>query len=236
MTDRIDGSNEIYSKRIHPKDEDYINRLTISKNWDFNDLKKVLIACSIVGYGNKSPYYIPAHNVPETIHLGSLRKYIDDLNKTSKETKKEVCRTFMVNTENSQLIAGKRFIGAEDSTIQAWYQQDGLMRTLSIHTHPTGAGFSSTDYQTFVADPEQMVMIMTLGESTFMALKNTATPNKCNLKDVRRRIIDLEDEFFHETTSVEKVIEFNKTACLEFGLNLFVAQTKDLAVRVNIAK
>ncbi len=231
MADKLAG---LYSERIHPGDKRVIDSLTAPKNWDFSNFRKTLIVCSIVGEANKSPYYIPASNIPETIHIGNMRKYIDELRRTSEQNGNEVSRTFMVDTKKSELVVGKKTKGEESKTSLDWSNKEGLVRVLHIHTHPVGAGFSGRDYTTFMADTEQMAMIMVLGESTFLALKNTATPNTITIKDVERRIKRLEDEFFpNEEITLEKIIEFNKMFCLESGLSLFIAQKgKDLAKRV----
>src|SRR5579859_7857039 len=104
----------LYNKRIHSEDEASVDQITLPKNWDFANFKRTIIACSRIGEGNKSPYYIPAKNVPETIHMGNLRKYIDELNGLSQQTGHELSRVFMTDTRKSELIAGKKVEGNEN--------------------------------------------------------------------------------------------------------------------------
>jgi len=93
----------------------------------------------------------------------------------------------MVDITATQLVAGKKEEGETHEVKQGWINKQGLVRALSIHTHPTSAGFSDTDYKTFIGDSEQIAMIMTLGESTFLTLKNTGSPNNMVYKDVEKK-------------------------------------------------
>jgi hypothetical protein len=253
----IDDIANIYSKdrqgryqhQVHPDDIRTVDTITRPSKWGFDVFKTTMIALATIG--KYTPYYIPSKNVPESIHFGNLRKYIDEMNTLIGQTGNEHIRMFLVDPNKHELVVGKRVGGDRTSTHQDWtfpVGRFGLRKAFTIHCHPTldkmavlsgrqetAHGLSGEDYKTFIGDTEQLAMLMTWGDNTMLVVKNTTTPNIINPTDVNRRVDALEKEFLNGRLTLDKVVDFNKTACLEFGLNLFIANKgTDLATRRSV--
>ena len=102
----------------HPKDIEAIHRLTAPSRWDFSQFKNVLISLARVGH--LVPLYIPSCNVPDSIHLGSLRKYVTELKDLQAQIGSESSRVFFVDRDKSELVAGRRTVGTWGETHLDW--------------------------------------------------------------------------------------------------------------------
>jgi len=244
------NENNIYTKSISLEYQNELEKLTQSKDWDSSQFNKIITMLSLLGNGQS----IPAFNRPETIHLQSYRKYFEDLLSKTKETNKEHGRAILVDQEKKLVImSGKITVGDEKGCMIDPSPQLGKEKIQNligtIHTHPidknsffsfTSHGFSGQDYKSFLSDSRQQFMIITYGDSSrLLVFKTSVTPNRLEINSIEKRINGTENEFLKEKGLIEKkVVDFNKMACLEFGLTLYIAnkESNDLFMKINVTE
>lgn len=246
------GTEEIYVDQLHTQAREVIEQLTLPKNWDFAQFRKVLVALSMSGEGN----YVPAANRPDSIHIQNLSPYFEDLIKRSTSSGLEYSRTILTDVLRKALIVSGRVTqGTRYNCTADWTPEAGReryqKRTASIHVHPSrnldtttetaAHGFSQADYTNFFYDPQQLVMIIAFGRrSLLMALKTSSSPNSISIESIERRIKSCADDFLQDPSLplLIKVVNFNKAVCTEFGSTLYMADEKsrDLMRRVEVTK
>ena len=238
------GHEKIYVNSAHPEDKKTLEALTAPSNWDSDQFDRVMVALGLVGNGES----VPAINRPESVHLQKYRKFFEELLKRTKDAAREHARVIFVDRgENRVVMSNKISVGTVNEVKMHVIPQPGRekFQTLigSVHTHPIddqslSHGLSGTDYKTFLSDPRQQFMIITFGENVrMMVLKTSATPNNISVERTQQRIAALEKEFFRMGGSSQvQIVDFNKTACLEFGLTLYMANktSNDMFTRVNV--
>lgn len=236
----------IYVGRVHPKDKQVIDRITQSRNWDYRQFRQAVVALATVGQ------YIPAYNRPDSIHIQGLRPCIDELKAMTADKGKETARTVFADTQKKSLVvSGRTTVGSEHSVRLDVTPQKGReryqKRALSVHVHPVGGvigegqGLSGQDYKTLLTDSEQQGMIMVFGDSVFIPMKTSVTPNNPNRESVERQVEEIKEDYLDNDKSrphIDRLVAFNKAVCSEFGLTLYMAtpETKDLANRVEVTK
>lgn len=231
----INRINDRYCEfQVSSNDEKNFRDMLKPRNWDFDRFKKVLISSSKI---KTYPY-----ETPESIHLGALRKSIDDIKKRTSETGKEHGRGFFVDLVENKLIGGKITQGDSHSCYINWDKPNTpnrLKRVISLHSHPqsfSGIHLSPEDYISFLNDPELISMIMTCGNTELITLKSSQTPNNYNSKDLERLMADNSREFLSSGIKINNLIEFQKAICLENALSLYIATetNRDLSTKVNL--
>lgn len=241
-------SERIFKSQIDSSESQKLESLTRPSSWDYARFREVLIALGSLGAGRS----IPGSNAPETIHLQEWRDSIKDLLNRTNASNREHGRALFVDTGKGGLVmSGKISIGDRNSVRIDTSRQPGRERfqkvIATIHTHPsspgppTTHGLSGGDYIDFLNNQTQQAMLMGYGDSSMlMSLKTSCTPNNMDLDDITHRLQRLEDEFVHQNNGrniVQRVVDFNKMACVEFGLALYSASPKnrDLFERVIVA-
>ncbi|MDP1743468.1 MAG: hypothetical protein Q8L51_01635 [Candidatus Amesbacteria bacterium] len=219
--------------------------ITQPKHWDFSKFKEVLLTLGTLGKGTS----IPSVNCPKSIHLQGLRDTIDTLTSNTRKKGIEYAQTVLVDIERKSLVVGKITHGTATETVLNKSLQPGRERQQkmvgSIHTHPMNQGpeyshgLSGQDYITFLSDPDQQFMMIAWGDDyRIMVLKTSVSPNNQNSNRIRDRIKDCEKDFLisSEGGAFARVARFNKEACAEFGLILYLADSKsrDLFERVMV--
>ena len=241
------SENRIYFESTHLENLKKLELLTQAKNWDSSQFNKIIIALGILGKGQS----FPAINTPETIHLQAYRKYFDDLLNRTKETSREHSRAIFIDKEKQSVVmSGKISIGDEKSTILNTSAQPGREKFQdligTIHTHPTANenifsahGFSGQDYKSFIFNRKEQFMIVTYGESArLLVLKTSVTPNNLKQESIEKRINTIGEDFFKNENHIKELIDFNKMACVEFGLTLYMANksSNDLFEKINVTE
>ncbi len=238
----------IFKNQLGSQEQQLLETLTRPSSWDYARFREVLVTLGALGGGQS----VPGTNAPESIHLQEWRDSLRDLLNRTKANNREHGRAVFVDTDKRGLVmSGKISIGDNHSVSIDTTRQPGRERfqriIATIHTHPyspgspTTHGLSGGDYIDFLHTQSQQAMLMGYGDSSMlMTLKTSCTPNNMATPDITPRLQKLEDEFIHQGNGrnvVQRVIDFNKMACVEFGLALYSAspQNRDLFERVIVA-
>lgn len=240
------NEKNIYFNSIHPKAREVLEALTQSKNWDSSEFNKIMVVLKLLGDGQS----IPSINTPETLHLQLYRKFFEDLLEKTKQTNREHGRAILVDKEKQSVVmSGKISIGNINSTMIDAQPQPGREKIQSligtIHTHPSEGenvfsvhGFSHQDYKTFLLDNRQQFMVVVYGESIrLIVMKTSVTPNNMRKEVLEKQIDSIETELSNNNI-IERIIQFNKIACIEFGLVFYMANKKsnDLFTKVKVTE
>lgn len=249
MTDSAENPYRLHS--IHPEDKLVLDNLTQSKNWDSPKFRQVLITLGTLGRGVS----VPSYNRPDSVHLQGWHDIVDDLSTRAKVNGVEYSRTLFVDTKLQKLQFSPRVVpGSEFSVSLDWTPPDtsrskDFVDMGMLHTHPSNDktyfsahGFSGADYVSFIANPEPQVSMIVYGaKNRILLMKTSVTPNNLSAENVKRDIGKLEKEFLADVKSssdaVLSVINFNKVACVEYGLTMYTAdqKTRDQFTRINVA-
>lgn len=233
--------------KVHPRDQETVDRLTKSRNWDYPQFRRVVVALATVGQ------YIPSYNRPDSICIQGLQPFIKNLKTMTAQRGKETARAVFADIGRKTLVvSGKTTVGTEKQGRLDFTPQPGRERwqkgSLSIHAHPvatsdrSGHGLSNEDYFTLLSDRQQLGMFMVFGESVFLALKTSVTPNNLSESSIKERINDAWHDYLEAGKArdnvMERVVNFNKAVCSEFGLTLYLATVKtgNLANRVEVTR
>jgi hypothetical protein len=148
-------------------------------------------------------------------------------------------------------MSGKISIGTLNQTIINETAQPGREKFQNligtIHTHPvinnymfSAHGFSGQDYKSFLFDKREQFMFITYGDSArLVVLKTSVTPSNLDQKSIESRINETENDFLKNGNNmIQKVIDFNKMTCIEFGLTLYMASkdSNDLFTKIDVTK
>ncbi len=240
-------------ERIHPEDKKTLDEMTKPRNWESLRIRQVLISLGTVGGGIS----VPSYNRPDTIEIKGWHDIVEDLSKRSKELGVEHSRPLFVDARNQKLqFANKICVGTHGQVITDWTPPDtsrsrDFARIGLVHTHPSGKeayltahGFSGSDFISLLSNPEQQVSMISYGDNNrILLLKTSVTPNNLSAENIRRDIKVLEDEFLGKlktgsvVQAMQSVVDFNKAACTEYGLTMYVADknSNDTFKRVNVA-
>ena len=219
---------------INPNDEEIFREILKPKNWDFGMFKNALIAASKI---ETYPF-----TTPDSIHLGALRKFIDDIKKRTLETGNEHGKGFFVDLKDNKLISGKTTQGDENSCQINWEKPDNdhkLKKVISLHSHPMDSlsiHLSPDDYTYFLGNSELISMIMTCADTELLVLKSSRTPANFDQEKLKKSIGNLSEEFLGRNPKMEDIIRYQKAVCLENALSLYIATSsnKDLAKKVDL--
>jgi len=239
----------IYLNRaVQPGDRKVIDQLTASRHWDYPKFQEVIVALASVGE------YLPASNRPDSIHIQGFRPKLERLSELAKEHGRETVQPIFADIESGKFVFGRitkgTLVGNQHTVRTDTMRQKGREHlqklALSAHIHPGGEGalaggmgFSDTDYIGFLSDPEEIGQIIKVGETVFMCLKTSVTPNNMKPEDVTRRVKQIVTETVDDKskTTLERLVNLNRSVCTEFGMVLYMAtgKTRDLMERVPVA-
>ncbi len=221
-----------------------IEKMTTSKDWNYERFKLVMISLAIAGKG----VHIPARNRPDSIRLSGFGEYTDRLVSLTQQRGIEYSQVVLVDTKNRTLVSGKIVDGNENSVELDYTQQPGredVQRVVgTFHTHPYSMyanGLSDTDYVTFLSNKDHQFMMIAYGSNNrIFVMKTSVTPNNLSQKSIERRIKDAMADYFElsEKHPYLQVVDFNKSVCSELGLTMYLAnnENSDLFTRVNVVE
>jgi hypothetical protein len=237
----------IYLNDTHPENLKVLDKLTEPRNWNYEDFKQVITSLAL------TRQYVPARNRPDSIHIQGLRPCLDNLFDLAKKHGVEIAQPIFSDIEKRDFTLGRTTKGVGNDSKHSvrldTRRQPGRefkqRLSLSAHIHPEGTeglgnglGLSDQDFLILLSDPNQIGMIMRVGKTLFMALKTSVTPNNMKAKSVERQIQQAKTDYIDRNTKtdLERLTDFNKAVCAEFGMVLFMAteQSRDLMERVNV--
>lgn len=146
------------------------------------------------------------------------------------------------------MISDKTYIGDATScqviTQLPHPEKLGIERLVAdIHVHPgflNSHGLSNADYSSFISESREIAKIITWSGGTMMALKTTATPNNLDPETVTKQVAVINHDFYVAPFKdpFQKIIDFNKAICTEFGMTLYLApiNNRALATRVDVTR
>ena len=217
-----------------------MEELARPRAWTYERFRRVLIASAVLDED------IPGAYTPDSVDLGKLARHAQDLTAKAAIDGNEWCRVFLVDVESRALLQGKTTKGNRRSVLPDWSGQPGRepmqRRSFCIHTHPMAMqtvtqGFSEGDYEGFLWDRQQRVIIMVSGDSTMMVLQTSATPRVSSPKGIDQRLDMIEREARRGAGtpgSADCVIDFNKEVCVQFGLCLYIGGEDGRMKRVRV--
>lgn len=217
-----------------------MEELARPRAWTYERFRRVLIASAVLDED------IPGAYTPDSVDLGKLARHAQDLTAKAAIDGNEWCRVFLVDVESRALLQGKTTKGNRRSVLPDWSGQPGRepmqRRSFCIHTHPmamqtVAQGFSEGDYEGFLWDRQQRVIIMVSGDSTMMVLQTSATPRVSSPKGIDQTLDMIEREARRGAGtpgSADSVIDFNKEVCVQFGLCLYIGGEDGRMRRVRV--
>ncbi|MFH0863960.1 MAG: hypothetical protein V1858_02655 [Candidatus Gottesmanbacteria bacterium] len=227
----------------------YIEQLTAPKYWDFQRFKNIEIVLAA------TDSYLPAYNRPDFINLGPFRTYRNELRDNTDRTHHEWGMLVIADTDprSSTLFVTKSVEGTGHSvTLEVKYQpgRDQFQKNIGLlHSHnvpkdakaetKTGQlSFSGKDYFNLLVNQNMQFFLLIYGETALLALKTAATPNNMSEEKLTKRLDSLRDEFMRKKRGSfrERLVDFNKQVCIEFGMTLYLSSkdSGDMFVRVPV--
>jgi hypothetical protein len=232
-----------YVGQISEHNQRIIEQLTASKNWDFQQFTRVMVALSTIDQ------YMPGRRAPQSIHIQGFRKKLDRLYELSDEAGLEHAQPILTDIDTRKFVYGRITRGSKHRVRLDSKKQEGRehlqKRILSMHIHPkgegigNGLGLSNADFTTLLSDSEQIGMMMRVIDTIFLVLKTNVTPNNLNKSAVERMIQQANKDYLVDSKKVDilRLVDFNRAVCMESGMVLFMAtkQSRDLMERVKVA-
>lgn len=218
-------------------------QLTASKNWDFQQFTRVIVALSTIDQ------YMPGSRAPQSIHIQGFRKKLDRLYELSDEAGLEHAQPILTDLDTRKFVYGRITRGSKHRVRLDLKKQEGRehlqRRVLSMHIHPkgeglgNGLGLSGADFITLLSDPEQIGMMMRVIDTIFLVLKTNVTPNNLGKGAVEKMIKQISEDYLVNSGKIGllRLVDFNRAVCMESGMVLFMAtkQSRDLMERVKVA-
>ncbi len=214
----------------------------LGSHWNWDDFKRVMVNLTLLNIN------LPGETRPESLHLQGFRPKLDKLSLEAEQRGVEIARAGFVDSQRKTLIFGKTTAGNSHSVTLNVDPEPGRERfqapVLSMHVHPESPGFSGQDFLHLLGSSSMKSMFMLLGNTDFIVMKTTFTPDLLSVDDINHRLNHLLKECRLDSSGetgglgsfLIKLVRFNKLVCLEYGLTMYVAgkSDKDLAKRVDV--